>query len=157
MLIKELTGRGPASSKHAEEVYVSIYNSTGAALSAGYNVCFNVRNNASANGIDVEKPATSALPAYAGVVANPEQDTSYSIADTQYGLAQVYGFNSVCFLRVESTDASGAVEGTAFGPANAQWYLVSNGRSFEFGPVMIMSRIAAGTFEARAEVFIRAL
>lgn len=154
MLIKTMAGARD-NANFVEDVYVTIKNTTGAALSAGYLVCYNVTNAASANGIDVEKPLTSALPAFAGVVANVNQETTYSIADGVYGLAQCYGYNSVAFIRMESTHS--AVEGTAYGPVTAQWYAGSNGRSYEFGPVLIMSRLAANTFEGRTKVFIRAL
>lgn len=141
----------------ADKVWVSIYNSTAVALSAGYNVCFHTRTVASANGIDVEQPVTSALANYAGVVASTEDtDTSYSIAVGDHGTAQCYGYNDVVFLRHEST--GGVIPaGDVWGPVNAQWYAHSAGTAYEFGPLTIMSQLAANTFEARARVFIRAL
>lgn len=159
MIIKAAAGRSPnpdTQGDYVDRVFIAIKNSTGGALSAGYGVCFNVTNNASANGIDIQKPLTSALPAYAGVVADDEQTTDYSIADTDYGLAQAYGFCNVAFFRAESNGGN-QIEGVNLGPITGQWFLQSNGRSFEFGPAVLMSRVSATTFEDRVPVFLRNL
>lgn len=141
----------------AERVFLAITNRTGGALSAGYHVCFNLRNVNSANGVDVEKPATSALPAYAGVVTDTDTtDTTYSIADNEVGLVQAFGFHPGAFIRHESNGGDLSA-GDVFGPVNAQWYVHSGGTAFEFGPIVIMSELAANTIEARCPVFIRAL
>jgi len=110
MLIKPMAGEGPGTTAIPDDVWISIKNSTGAALSQGYLVCYNVTNNASANGLDCEKPLTSALTAFLGVVDNGS-DTTYAIDDTRAGLAKAKGLVDG-FLRTESTDgANSKLEG----------------------------------------------
>lgn len=155
MLIKQIAGVGPGTTNVPDDVWVSIKNTTGGALSQGYLVCFNVTNVSSANGLDVEKPLTSALPAFTGVVDRGDGTTSYSIADKATGLAKTRGVVDT-FFRAESNGGA-QVEGTALGPVTGQWYAQSNGTSYAFGPLILMSRLAANTFESRIPMYVRAL
>ena len=133
-----------------ESIFIIMRNSTASVMSAGYGVCYQLLNITSANGFDVEKPATSALPAYTGIVSKK------SIGTQAFGLVQVYGFNQEAFVRFESTD--GVIpQGTVLGPINGQWYLQSNGRSYEFSPAVLMSAHAANTFEGQTQIFLRTL
>ena len=135
----------------AERLYVVALNTTGGAVSAGYNVCWANGLNASAKGYEIEKPHTSALSLYAGVV---EDD----MAASDFGLVQVWGYNEKAYLRFESNQgANGVQPGQHFGPVAGQWYVASNGRSYAMGPVINMSEFAANTHEAAGRVFIRAL
>lgn len=133
----------------AERLYIVGKNTTGSTLSAGYHVCWANLTNASAKGFELEKPRTSNLAVYAGVL----EDDAPSGA---FRLVQVYGYNEKAFLRFESTGGT-VVEGQIFGPVDGQWYAQSNGRSYAFGPIVQMSRMAANTFEGQGRVFIRAL
>ena len=156
MLIKPMAGEGPGTTAIPDDVWISIKNSTGAALSQGYLVCYNVTNNASANGLDVQQPLTSALTAFLGVVDNGS-DTNYAIDDTRAGLAKAKGLVDA-FLRTESTDgANSNLEGQVFGPDSGFWYAVSNGQSYALGPLILMSRGSVTTFEGRQKLLVRAL
>ncbi len=156
MLIKPMAGEGPGTTAIPDDVWISIKNSTGSALSQGYLVCYNVTNNASANGLDVEKPVTSALTAFLGVVDNGS-DVNYAVDDTRTGLAKVKGVVDT-FMRTESTDgAASNIEGQVFGPVTAQFYAVSNGQSYAMGPLILMSRGSVTTFEGRQKMLVRAL
>jgi hypothetical protein len=156
MIIKAMT-----NADSVERIFITVRNTTGSALSAGYNLCLNTRNVNSAYGIDVEQPATSAFPNYTGVVANDSQDTDYAIEDKSVGLAQVWGENEVAFIRVESTDGVVPV-GRLFIPTNGQWYATSTGPPLDQdtvtgGALVIMSARGAATFEGRHRVQVRCL
>ena len=130
----------------AEKVFVQGYNDTGAAISAGYMVCAHVRTAASANGSSVEKPVTSALPAFMGVA---DADTAAS----GYVPVQVYGYSNKAY--VSASGGETVAPGQVVGPVTGQWYLNSAGQSTNLGPAIIMSQRAGGA--AANPVFIRAL
>jgi len=127
-----------------------VRNSTADVWSQGYCVCGAVANVASANGYDAEKPATSNLSLYWGVV----EDTS--ISTQKFGVVQVWGMNNQTYVRFESTDGI-IPEGTILGPINAQYFCQSNGRSYALGPLTLMSRHGATTFEGQTKMFVRGL
>lgn len=133
-----------------ESLFVLLRNSSASVMSVGYPACYTLINVTSANGYDIEKPLTSNLSVFAGLVAGTH------IGTQKFGMVQVYGYSEVAYVRFESTDGI-IPEGTVLGPVNNQFYIQSGGRSFALGPVVLMSRHAAATFEGQTKVFVRAL
>lgn len=134
------------SNTSAEKIFVRGYNSIGSTVSAGYLVCFHVRTAASANGIDLEKPVTSALPAFAGVM---DVDTP----DQRYGFVQVYGYSNKAYISASGGET--IAPGQVLGPITAVWYASSAGASTQLGPIIVLSQRAGGV--SQNPVFIRAL
>ncbi|MDE2015958.1 MAG: hypothetical protein KGJ89_05030 [Patescibacteria group bacterium] len=132
----------------AEICYVNTYNSTTTYLSTGYLVSFNVRNLASANGIDIEQPTTSGAPALAGVVYG----NGAGITSNAYGLVQTYGF---CNAYVSCSGGETAAPGQVMGAVTGQYYASSNGTSNNLGPIIVMSQRVG--LNALNPVFVRAL
>jgi len=99
----------------------------------------------------VSKPATATLSLFIGV-ANKD------IADSAYGLFQVYGYRASAFVTNDTSQAIAA--GDVLIPVNAQWYTVrtsaSDGKS---GFLYAGEAFATATTPAAAnkKVFIRAL
>lgn len=141
----------------ADKVFISVRNSTATQLSAGYLVVFNVRNAASANGVDVEQPVTSGLPAFAGVVNDLVFKSTYAIGSQgttgeNIGLVQVYGYS------MAYTSASGGetlAPGQVIGPITGAYYANSAGASTANSPIIVLSQKAGGL--SLNPVFIRAM
>jgi hypothetical protein len=132
----------------AEKVFTVVQNVAGATITAGY-AC--VWDGSSPDGVRVTKPVTATLSLFVGLANS-------SIADSSYGLVQVYGYKSQAYL---TNDTSTAVAiGDILVPVNAQWYLdysaASDGKS---GFVYAGQTFATNTTPAAAnkKVFIRAL
>ena len=115
-----------------------VRNSTADVWSQGYPVCAALLNASSANGYDAEKPATSNLGTFWGVV----EDTS--ISTQKFGVIQIWGYNSKAFVRFEDVD--GVVpQGTVLGPLQEQYYCNRWG-IYGAGPMILMSQHAAADF-----------
>jgi hypothetical protein len=132
----------------AEQVYAAFYNVAGAQITANYPAVF---DTATADGVRVTKPATAVLSLFVGVA-------SRDIADSAYGLFQVYGFRSSAFMTNDTSVAIAA--GDILIPVNAQWHLArsaaSDGKS---GFIVAGESFATATAPAAStkKAFIRAL
>jgi hypothetical protein len=132
----------------AEKVFIIVQNVSAATVTAGYSV---VWDGTAPDGVRVSKPASATLSLFVGI-ANSD------IADSSYGLVQVYGYKSQAYL---TNDTSTAVAiGDILVPVNAQWYLdysaASDGKS---GFVYAGQTFGTQTTPAalNKKVFIRAL
>jgi hypothetical protein len=105
----------------AEQIYTAIYNVMGATITAGYAMVY---DTATFDGLRVTKPATATLSLLVGV-ANKD------IADSSYGIAQVYGYRQSAFVTNGTSQAISA--GDILIPVNAQnyfaWSAASDGKS----------------------------
>lgn len=132
----------------AEKVFLIAYNVAGATITANYPAVWDI---SSPDGVRVSKPATATLSLFVGV-ANKD------IADSAYGLFQVYGYRASAYLTNDTSQAVAA--GDILIPVNAQWYLdwsaASDGKSgFIFAGEAFAT--AATPAAANKKVFIRAL
>jgi hypothetical protein len=130
----------------AEKVFVQGFNQIGSTISAGYLTCWHVRTVASANGVNVASPVTSALPAFAGVF---DADTTSG----NYGPVQAYGFSNKTFCSASGGET--LAPGQVVGPVDGQVYANSSGQSTNLGPIIILSQRVGGN--APNPTFIRAL
>jgi len=95
----------------AEKVFAIFQNVAGATITANYPACW---TGSSIDGIRVTKPATALLSTFVGI-ANAD------IADSAYGLFQVYGYRASALVTNDTSQAVAA--GDILIPVNAQWYL----------------------------------
>jgi hypothetical protein len=137
------------SRSQAETVFIVVKNVSGSTLTAGYSCVFDV--GASVDGVRVSQADTADLQAYAGVADS-------SIADSAYGLVQVYGYRASAYI-YSSTGSSAA--GDNLSVVNSDWGLTpatSVGTSKAFGFLCeAITASASSQFHTTAKVFIRAL
>jgi hypothetical protein len=132
----------------AEQIFAAVYNVTGATQTAGYAL---VLDTSTFDGLRVTKPATATLSLFMGV-ANKD------IADSSYGIAQIYGYRASAFVTNDTSQAIAA--GDILIPVNAQSYLTrsaaSDGKS---GFAIAGQSFATATTPAAANknVFLRGL
>ena len=132
----------------AEQVFAILYNVAGATITANYPA---VWDTGTSDGIRVTKPATATLSLLVGLATK-------DIADSTYGLFQIYGFRSSAFVTNDTSQAIAA--GDILIPVNAQWYLArsaaSDGKS---GFLYAGQSFATATTPAAANktVFIRCM
>lgn len=132
----------------AEKVFAIYQNVAGATITANYPA---VWDTSTADGVRVSKPATAALSLFVGL-ANAD------IADSAYGLFQLYGYRASGYVTNSTNQAIAA--GDILIPVNAQWYLnrsaASDGKT---GFVFAGEAFATATTPAAAnkKVFLRAL
>lgn len=133
-----------------EAVFGVFYNVAGATITANYPAVF---DTGTSDGVRVSKPATATLGLFVGL-ANAD------IADSSYGLFQMYGYRASGFV---TNDTSVAV--TAGNPLKcvaAQWYLVDTGvgagtAGFVFAGEAYATATAGAVAAANKKMFIRAL
>lgn len=132
----------------AEQIFAAVYNVMGATQTAGYSM---VLDTSTFDGLRVTKPATATLSLFMGV-ANKD------IADSSYGIAQIYGYRQSAFVTNDTSQAIAA--GDILIPVNAQSYLkwsaASDGKS---GFAIAGQSFATATTPAAANknVFLRGL
>lgn len=135
----------------AEKVFIVCYNVAGATITAGYAACW---DTSTADGVRVTQPTTATFSLLVGL-ANAD------IADSAYGLFQVYGYRASGFVTNDTSQAIAA--GDLLVPVNAQYRLVRNaaGNGTVVGGALIMAGEAFATATtpaaAQKKVFIRAL
>lgn len=95
----------------AEKVFAIFQNVAGATITANYPAAW---SSSSPNGVRVSQPTTALLSLFVGI-ANAD------IADSAYGLFQIYGYRSSAFVTNDTSQAVAA--GDILVPVNAQWYL----------------------------------
>jgi len=132
----------------AEKVFAIFQNVAGATITANYPACW---TTSSPDGVKVTKPATAILSLLVGV-ANAD------IADSAYGLFQMYGYRDSGFVTNDTSVAIAA--GDILKPVNAQFYLTRSGAGDgTAGVVFAGEAFATATTPAAAnkKVFLRAL
>jgi len=130
-----------------EKVFVVGQNVSTATTAGNTLVCWESIVATASLGNAFNKPATSNLNLFAGVL---DADT----AANAYNLVQVYGFRASIAAQYAvnvSASAAGGIVGPVAGQASAH----SNGQSFAFGPIMLMDNATSGVAFYRG--FIRAL
>jgi hypothetical protein len=137
------------SRSQAETIFVVVKNVSGSTLTAGYSCVFDV--GASVDGVRVSQSDTVDLQAYAGVADS-------SIADSAYGLVQVYGYRASAYI-YSSTGSSTA--GDNLTVVNSDWGLTpatSGGATKAWGFLCeAITASSSSQFHTTAKVFIRAL
>jgi hypothetical protein len=137
------------SRAQAETVFVVAKNVSGSTLTAGYSCVFDV--GANVDGVRVTQASAGDLQAYAGVADS-------SIADSAYGLIQVYGYRASAYIK-SSTGSSAA--GDNLTVVAASWGVTpatTGGTAKAFG--FLCESVAASSssqYNTTAKVFIRAL
>jgi hypothetical protein len=137
------------SRAQAETVFVVAKNVSGSTLTAGYSCVFDV--GANVDGVRVTQASAGDLQAYAGVADS-------SIADSAYGLIQVYGYRASAYIK-SSTGSSAA--GDNLTVVAASWGVTpatTGGTAKAFG--FLCEAVAASSssqYNTTAKVFIRAL
>ena len=136
----------------AETVFVVAKNVSGSTATAGYHVVWDT--GASADGVRVTQATTAALNAYAGIADS-------DIADSAYGLLQVYGYRSSAYIY---SSAGSSVAGTTYDVINAEWGVTptaasaSSATNKAFGVMMAaVTASSSSQFHTTAAVFVRAL
>lgn len=135
----------------AETVFVIVYNVAGATITANYACCW---DTGTADGIRVTQPTTATFALLVGI-ANAD------IADSAYGLVQVYGYRASGFITNDTSVAVAA--GDLLAPVTAQWRMARKaaGDGAMAGGTLVMAGEAFATATtpaaANKKVFIRAL
>lgn len=133
----------------AEKIYIVVQNVSGSTVTAGYHVVFDVSTNV--DGVRVTQASSFDLQAYAGCA-------DADIADSGYGLVQVYGYRAAGYICCSGVTASG----DNLGPTADVWSLEANSivaatgyKAFAF----ICQTVASATqsTSANKKIFIRAL
>lgn len=138
----------------AEQVFIVCRNISAATISAGVPVEFDVVTATDGNAVTAAHSGTGSLASlFAGI-------TDASMADSAYGLVQVYGFRTSAYVSTDS--ASGATPGQWFKPIGPQLEPQSLSAATTSGHIYVtlMETIASGAAASTvqyANVFIRAL
>ena len=136
----------------AEKVFAIFYNVQGATVTANYVTRL---DTGTFDGVRISQPTTGTFSLLVGVA-------NTSIADSTYGLVQIYGFRTSAFVTNDTSVA--IVAGDILVPVNAASYLArqaaGNGTQIA-GSGLIISGVAVATATtpaaAAAKVFIRCM
>lgn len=132
----------------AEKIFIVALNVSGSTMTAGYACVFDV--GASTDGVRVTKAQAATLQAFAGLVDS-------DIANSAYGLVQIYGYRASGYL-YSSTGSSAAGDNLT---CVAQWGLTpatGAGTSKAFGFLCAaVTASASSQYFTTAKVFVRAL
>ena len=131
----------------AEKVFVIGQNVSTGTTVGNTLVCWESIVATASLGNAFNKPATSNLNLFAGVI-------DADAATDAYQLVQVYGFRA-SIAGVVGTAVSVSAAGQIVGPVAGQASFHSNGQSFVFGPILVMDNATSGVGYWRG--FIRAL
>lgn len=134
----------------AETVFIVVQNVSGSTLTSGYSCVFDT--SASVDGVRVTQASAGDVSAFAGVA-------HADIANSSYGLIQVYGYRSSALISYSSVSI---VVGDVLGPYAGVWGLArtagataaSKGFAFACEAVASSTAVAHTT---TAKVFLRAL
>lgn len=133
----------------AETAFIVVQNVSGSVATAGYGLCFDT--GASVNGVRVTKCETTDMQAFAGIA-------DADIADSGYGLAQVYGYRGSIAIWAS---AGSSVTGDNLTVVGDQWGMqpaASVGTSKAFGFLCeAITASSSSSFNTTAKAFIRAL
>lgn len=137
----------------AEVVFIVVQNVSGSTITAGYSCVFDV--GGSVNGVRVTQASVADLGAYAGVA-------DADIANSAYGLVQVYGYRAAVFCKTVA-DSSTYSAGSGLDPTQDIWALtpsaVAGGdKQFAFlCEAVTDSTDTSSSYSANFKGFIRAL
>lgn len=133
----------------AEKVYMVVQNVSGSTLTQGYSCVFDT--GANVDGVRVTQASTTDVQAYAGVADS-------SIANNDYGLIQVYGYNPSIYI-YSSTGSSAT--GDNLVAVGANWGVTpatSVGTAKAFGFLcQAITASSSSQYYTTAKAFIRAL
>lgn len=141
------------SRSSAETIFIVAKNVSGSTITAGYSCAFDV--GASVDGVRVTQATSTELSAYAGVADN-------DIANSAFGLVQVYGYRSAVYVK-RSDNSATIASGAGLLPVDGEWSLThqaTSGTAKSF--VFLCEAIADSTnsssaYSANFKGFIRAL
>lgn len=102
----------PLQRTESDDIFTIMYNASGAAVVAGYPVCWD--NTTACDGNRFTKPATGNLSALRGIAVE-------AIASGAYGMIQVEGYYASA--NVINGTAADVAAGDILIPVNATWYL----------------------------------
>src|SRR5512142_2081367 len=144
MLFKRLNRTSP------ETVFIVAQNVSGSTVTAGYSVVFDV--GTSVDGVRVTQASATDLQAFAGVADS-------DIANSAYGLIQVYGYRSSILI---SSSAGSSVAGDNLITVASSWGLrpattAATAKAFGFLCEAITASASSSTYSLTAKAFIRAL
>lgn len=131
----------------AEQIFLVGQNVSTGTTVGNTLVCWESIVAAASLGNAFNKPATSNISLFAGVL------DADAVADA-YALVQVFGYRASIAGQV-AVNVSASAAGMIVGPVAAQASFHSNGTSFVFGPIMVMDNSTSGVGYWRG--FIRAL
>jgi len=142
-----------ATRTQAETIFMVAQNVSGSTITAGYSCVFDT--SASVDGVRVTQASAGDLNAYAGVA-------DADIANSGYGLIQVYGYRSSIYVR---TSTSSSLAGAALVPLAASWALDTPAaaintalKAFAFlAEAIAVSGAGSSQYLTTAKGFIRAL
>jgi len=135
----------------AEQIFMVVQNVSGGTITAGYACAFDLT---SPDGVRVTQPATAFLQAFAGVA-------DADIANSGYGLVQVYGYRSSAYISRSSEKATAG--GVELEVLTGNWGLspvggaISSGQTKAFAFLCEAVTSSASASYTTAKVFIRAL
>jgi len=134
----------------AEKVFIIVENASGGTLSGNHPVAFTT-TAASVDGLKVLAPASGQVQTFVGHM-------DADLGDTEYGLAQVWGYRDSVAIFATGTSGTVAV-GIALGPGAGSDGVNSTGLLDSFGPVIGLEAIGAAICSpgGYAKGFIRAL
>jgi hypothetical protein len=146
MLFKRISRSAP------EQIFVVAQNVSGSTVTAGYSVVWDT--SASVDGVRVTRATTATLQCFAGVA-------DADIANSAYGLLQVYGYRSSAYITRSTAKVSAA--GVGLELVNSDWGLMPNEsspsatKSFAFICETVTSTSGTADSWTTAKVFIRGL
>jgi len=141
------------SRSSAETVFIVAKNVSGSTITAGYSCVFDT--GASVDGVRVTQASSTDLGAYAGVA-------DADIANSAYGLLQVYGYRSAVYCKTAAASATIAT-GSNLDPTADLWSLAPSAvaagdKNFAFLCEAITdSSDTSSAYSANFKGFIRAL
>ena len=134
----------------AETVFLVAKNVSGSTITAGYSCVFDT--GGSVDGVRVTQASTTDVQAFAGVA---DQD----IADSGFGLLQVYGYRASVYIY---TSAGDSAAGDPLALTGNQWGITpgaatAHTKSFGFVCEAITNSASSSQFSTTAKGFIRGL
>ncbi len=133
----------------ADGVFISVRNISGAALSAGVPVEFDVVTATDGNAVTAAKSGSLA-GLFAGV-------TDAAMADSAYGLIQVYGFRTSAYVSCNSADTN--APGTFLQPTNGRFETMTMSAATTSGHIFVAlaETVATSSAVTNRNVIIRAM
>ena len=136
------------SRAQAETVFIVVQNVSGSTATANYAVVFDV--GTSVDGVRVSQADAEDIAAFAGIV-------DADIADSGFGLAQVYGYRASALIWYSSTART---SGNPLGCKAGTWAMDADNAASDaqkFGFLCEDRALSATSSTIEAKVFIRAL
>jgi hypothetical protein len=133
----------------AEQIFIVVQNVSGSTMTAGYACVFDV--GASVNGVRVTQATSTDVQAFAGVA-------DADIANSAYGLIQVYGYRSSIYIYSSTGSSASGDNLTCVGSSWGMTPATSAGTAKAFGFLCeAITASSSSQFYTTAKAFIRAL